>query len=162
VHSAVGFAVRYTVSAFRTRFEDYDAELTVAADGSLGLVGMVDPRSIVTNDENLAAHLQTPDFFDSERYPELRFEATKARHDGDEIVFEGDLTIKGHTYPVEARGSLSGPAIGLGDVERIGVDLTAVVDRTKFGIDWNAPLPSGGPALANEVTLSVDLQFVRT
>jgi polyisoprenoid-binding protein YceI len=161
VHSTVGFAVKYTVSTFRTRFADYDAELTVAENGSLRLVGTVDPRSIAILDDNLAAHLQTPDFFDSERYPELRFEATNARRNGDEIVFDGELTIKDHTHPVEARGTISGPAIALGDVEKIGLELTAVVDRTKFGLDWNAPLPRGGLALANEVTLSVDLQLVR-
>jgi polyisoprenoid-binding protein YceI len=161
VHSTVGFSVKHMVVAtFRGRFEDYDATLTAGEDG-IRLSGAVRPASIVVKDENLAGHLQSPDFFDSERYPELRFEATSARREGDEVVFEGEMTIKDQTHPVVARGTISGPAITLGDVEKIGLELTAIVDRTKFGLEWNAPLPRGGFALENEVTLTVDLELQR-
>jgi polyisoprenoid-binding protein YceI len=162
VHSTVGFSIKHMVVAtFRGRFEDYDATLTVDDDGALRLSGTVRPESIVVKDDSLAAHLQSPDFFDSERHRELRFESRGARRDGDEVVFDGELTIKGRTHPVEARGTISGPAVTFGDVEKVGLQLTAVVDRTRFGLEWNAPLPRGGFALENEVTLTVDLELAR-
>ena len=157
VHSNVGFAVKHmVVSTFRGRFEKFDATLT---DGKL--VGTVDVGSIVVKDENLAAHLQSPEFFDAERHPELRFESTEIRRtgEGDEVVVDGELTIKGITKPVEARGTLEGPAVTFGDVNKVGLTLEAIIDRTEFGLNWNAPLPKGGFALANDVKLIVELEL---
>jgi polyisoprenoid-binding protein YceI len=161
VHSTVGFSIRHMVVAtFRSHFEDYDAVLEAGEDGSVWLGGTVSPASIVVKDENMAAHLQSPDFFDTERYPELRFEATSVRHAGDGVVFHGELTIKGHTHPVEAGGTISGPVI-TPHGERIGLQLTTVIDRRTYGLEWNAPLPKGGFALGNKVTVSVDLELAR-
>ena len=117
--------------------------------------------SLVVKDENLQAHLRSPEFFDTERYPEIRFESTDIRRDGDELVVDGLLTIKDNTNPVEARGEISGPAVTLGDAEKIGVSLEAIVDRTQFGLNWNAPLPKGGVALADDVKLVVELELAR-
>ena len=159
VHSSASFAVKHmVVSTFRGRFEKFDATLT---DGKL--VGTVDVGSIVVKDENLAAHLQSPEFFDAERHPELRFESSEIRPtgEGDEIVVDGELTIKGITKPVEARGTLEGPAVTFGDVNKVGLTLEAIIDRTEFGLNWNAPLPKGGFALANDVRLIAELQFAK-
>jgi polyisoprenoid-binding protein YceI len=113
--------------------------------------------SIVVKDENLQGHLGSPDFFDLERCPEIRFASTDIRRSGNELVVDGDLTIKDQTHRVEARGNVSGPAVTLGDVTKIGITLDTVIDRTQFGLNWNAPLPKGGFAVANEVTLTVEL-----
>jgi len=159
VHSSASFAVKHmVVSTFRGRFEKFDATLT---DGML--VGTVDVGSIVVKDENLAAHLQSPEFFDAERHPELRFESTEIRRtgEGDEVVVDGELTIKGITKPVEARGTLEGPAVTFGDVNKVGLTLEAIIDRTEFGLNWNAPLPKGGFALANDVKLVVSLELLK-
>ncbi len=162
VHSNVGFAVKHMVVAtFRGRFEEYDATLTVGDDGAPRLTGTVDPKSIVVKDENLAIHLQSPDFFDSERHPQLAFESDAVRFDGDEVVVDGRLTIKGATRPVEGRGTVVGPIEDPYGNTKIGLELTTVVDRTEFGLNWNAPLPKGGVALANEVTLVLDLELRR-
>ena len=162
VHSSAGFAVKHMVVAtFRGRFEDFDATLEVADDGRAKLVGVVNPDSIVVKDENLAAHLKTPDFFDVERHPELRFESTSIRHEGDELIVEGDLTIKGNTHPVEGRGAFVGPHEDIAGNTKVGLTLATEVDRTKFGLNWNAPLPKGGFALADEVTLQVELELVQ-
>ena len=129
-----------------------------STDGKL--VGTVDVGSIVVKDENLAAHLQSPEFFDAERHPELRFESTDIRRgEGDEVVVDGELTIKGITKAVEARGTLEGPAVTFGDVNKVGLTLEAIIDRTEFGLNWNAPLPKGGFALANDVKLIVELEL---
>ena len=160
VHSTIGFSIKYLVSSFRTEFERYDATLDTTGDEPR-LVGTVDPASIRVKDENFHAHLQSPDFFDTERHPELRFESTSFRVAGDELVVDGELTIKGETRPVEGRGTLTAVETDPFGNDRAGVQLEAVVDRTAYGLNWNAPLPKGGLALANETKLVIDLYFVK-
>ena len=161
-HSSAHFAVKHMVVAtFRGHFDDVDATLSVGESGDARLVGTVQTASVSVKDENLKGHLGSPDFFDTERYPEIRFESTSIRRSGDEVVVDGRLTVKDQTHPVEARGTISGPAITLGDAEKIGLTLETVIDRTQFGLAWNAPLPKGGFALENNVTLTVELELVR-
>ena len=160
VHSNIGFAVKHmVVSTFRGRFEDYDATLTAQADGSLRLEGRVSADSISVKDDNLAAHLKAPDFFDTERHPYITFNSTLVRASDGALIVDGELTIKGNTRPIEARGTITEPHVTFGDVEKVGIELEAIVDRTEYGLDWNAPLPKGGFALANEVKLIVELEL---
>jgi len=163
VHSHVGFAVKHmVVSTFRGRFEDYDGALSVGEDGTPRLQGSVRVDSIVVKDENLAAHLKAPDFFDSERHPQIRFVSSEVSvGDGGELEVEGELTIKDHTHRVTARGSISGPHVDIAGNDKLGVELEAIVDRREFGLEWNAPLPKGGFALDNDVKLQVSLELVR-
>jgi polyisoprenoid-binding protein YceI len=161
-HSSANFAVKHMVVAtFRGRFEDLDAALTVDEDGSARLTGSVSAGSIVVKDENLQAHLGSPDFFDVERYPELRFVSTSIRRNGEELVLDGELTIKDQTHPVEARGTITDPTETLGGAVKIGLTLETVIDRTKFGLNWNAPLPKGGVAVADDVKLTVELELAQ-
>jgi polyisoprenoid-binding protein YceI len=157
IHSSVAFAVRHMgLSPFRGGFKDFDATIS---DGRL--VGSARVESITTDDETLTGHLLSPDFFDAERYPELRFEADEIRVDGDWIVVPGRLTLKGETRPVELRGAVTGPVSDPYGNDRLGLELETSIDRTDFGIDWNAELPSGGPVLANEVELTAQLELVK-
>ena len=163
VHSHIGFAVKHmVVSTFRGRFEDYDGALTVGEDGAPRLEGSVEVDSIVVKDENLAGHLKAPDFFDSERYPQIRFRSSAVRvHEGGELEVDGELTIKDRTHDVSARGTINGPHEDIAGNEKIGVELETVVDRREFGLEWNAALPKGGLALDNDVKLQVSLELVR-
>jgi polyisoprenoid-binding protein YceI len=163
VHSNVGFAVKHmVVSNFRGRFDDYDGALTVGEDGGPRLEGTVVVDSIAVKDENLAAHLKAPDFFDSANYPEIRFRSTAVRvKDGGELEVDGELTIKDRTHNVSARGSITGPHEDIVGNEKVGVELETVVDRREFGLEWNAPLPKGGFAVDNDVKLEVSLELVR-
>jgi len=159
VHSEVGFAVKHMVVAtFRGAFTDFG--VTLANDeGEPRLYGAVRTDSVQVRDENLHGHLVSPEFFDSERYPEITFTSTDVRADGSDLVVDGDLTIKGTTKRVEARGQIDGPVAHPAGGERIGIDLETQVDRTEFGLNWNAPMPSGGVAVQNEVTLTVHLEL---
>jgi len=161
VHSSASFAVKHmAVATFRGRFERLDATLTVG-DDSAELVGTVDASSIVVKDENLQAHLGSPDFFDLERYPEITFRSTSIRRAGDELVVDGELTIKGNTRAVEARGTVDGPGVTLAGVVALGIALETIIDRSEYGLNFNAPLPTGGVAVANEVKLTVELELVK-
>lgn len=160
-HSSASFAVKHmAVATFRGRFEKFDATLTVD-ESSAELVGTVEAGSIVVKDENLQGHLGSPDFFDVERYPQISFRSTAIRREGDEVIVDGDLTIKDATHAVEARGEIAGPAVTLGDITKLGLTLETIVDRTQFGLNWNAPLPKGGFAVSNDVKLTVELELVQ-
>jgi polyisoprenoid-binding protein YceI len=156
VHSSIGFEVDYMTGAFRGSFRDVDARLE---DGQLSGSARVD--SIDVKDENLAAHLQSPDFFDAAQHPELRFESTDITRGGNELAAHGNLTVKGITRPVVLNGSVVDPVTDPHGRERIGLKLETTIDRTEFGIDWNMPLPSGEPSLANDVRLVAELYLTR-
>ena len=159
-HSSATFAVKHmAVGTFRGGFENLDAALIVSDDGAASLQGTVRADSINVKDENLRAHLGSPDFFDTERHPELSFRSDSLQPTDDGLLVEGELTIKGNTHPLQAHGSVSGPSVGLDGSQRLGLTLETTVDRTLYGLNWNAPLPKGGFALANDVTLIVELEL---
>jgi polyisoprenoid-binding protein YceI len=160
VHSAVGFEVDYLAGTFRGQFRDVQAELGIGDSGAR-IEGTADVSSVDVKDENLVAHLQSPDFFDAERYPELRFVADDVDLDGESVVVPGEITIKGVTKPVEVTGTLTEPIQDAWGNDRLGLQLSATVDRTEFGLDWNMPLPTGDQALANTVTILAELQLVK-
>jgi len=130
------------------------------AEGTIN--GVVDATSITTFDADRDAHLQSPEFFDTQRYPELTFASTSVELDGDELVVSGDLTIKGVSKPVALRGELRGPENDPWGGERIGLALETTIDRTDFGLEWNAPLPGGGFLLPNEVVLRATFAATRS
>jgi polyisoprenoid-binding protein YceI len=161
IHSRVDFQVSYLAGMFKGEFHEIGAEFTVDGERA-SLEGTAKVASVDVKDENLSAHLQSPDFFDAERYPELRFAAEDIRLDGDgKVSVDGALTIKGVTKPVAVTGTVTAPMADAYGNDRIGLNLTTSVDRTEFGVDWNQPLPSGDPALANDVTILAELQFVK-
>ena len=95
IHSTVGFAVAYMAGTFQGTFSDFDARLS---DGVLR--GTVEVASVEVKDPNLATHLQSPEFFDAERFPQLSFEANEISRSGDDVTIAGKVTLKGHTEPV--------------------------------------------------------------
>ena len=135
---------------------------TITGGETPSVVGTVDATSITTFEADRDAHLQSPDFFDAQRYPQLRFVSTSVETSDDEIVVHGDLTIKDVTRPVELRGTLSGPESDPWGNERIGLELSTTIDRTAFGLEWNAPLPGGGFLLPNDVALKAYFAATRT
>jgi polyisoprenoid-binding protein YceI len=161
VHSRVGFEVPYLAGTFKGEFREVEARLTVDGDRA-SLEGAAMVSSVDVKDENLSAHLQSPDFFDAERHPELRFSASDVRLDGETVTVDGEITMKGVTQPIQIIGSVSAPMVDAYGKDRLGLQVEAKVDRTEFGIDWNMPLPTGQPALANEVRIVGDLQFVKS
>jgi polyisoprenoid-binding protein YceI len=155
-HSSVAYSVRHSgVSLFKGGLADFDAGLE---DGRLQ--GSADVAGITVQDENLEGHLLSPDFFDAERFPRVSFASTEIRSDGDELVVEGELEIRGVKQTVTLTGTIAGPVAGpAGD--KVGLHLETVIDRTSFGMTWNMELPGGGSILDNEVTLTADLELAK-
>jgi polyisoprenoid-binding protein YceI len=160
VHSSIALEVDYLAGTFKGTFRDVEATLAVDGD-SARVEGRANVASVDVKDENLAAHLQSPEFFDAERHPELRFAADDVRLDGEAVVAEGEITIKGVTRPVALAGTVTAPLADQFSRERLGLKVTGMVDRTDFGLNWNMPLPTGEPALANEVRIVGDLFFLK-
>lgn len=156
VHSDIAFSVDYMSGTFKGTFSKFSAELV---DGALS--GSADVSSVQVKDPNLEAHLQSPDFFDAERHPQLTFEGDDVSRDGDQVTIRGRITIKGETRPIEIAGTVTEPITDPFGNERFGLQVEGELDRTVFGVDWNNPLPSGEPALSNQVRLVADLQFVK-
>src|SRR2546421_3271810 len=100
-HSHVGFGVEYTGGTFRGSFSPVEGALEVDESGQATLVGKAKAESVKVQDENLTAHLLTPDFFDAERAPEITFSSTAIEREAGAIRAAGELTIKGITQPVE-------------------------------------------------------------
>lgn len=162
VHSHVGFSIDYMVGTFHGSFSPFEGSLEVAEDGIATLEGSAPVSGVRVQDESLQAHLQSPEFFDAERHPEIRFESREIGADAGEITVDGDLTIRGVTQPVQLRGTISEPADDPFGGVRVALELETTVDRIAFGMNWNAPLPNGEPALANDVTLKAQLYLVKS
>jgi polyisoprenoid-binding protein YceI len=114
--------------------------------------------SVNTGDEKRDGHLRSPDFLDVDRFPYITFQSDGVRRDGDGYVVTGDLTIRGTTLPAEVRVVVNGVVDGMkGKVA--GFSGTATIDRTKWGLVWNMPIP-GGVLVSEKLKLEFDLQAV--
>ncbi|MFZ0341681.1 MAG: YceI family protein [Gaiellaceae bacterium] len=149
VHSHVSFEIAYAgTNTFRGGFREYAVTLQ---DGVLA--GTAEVASVDVKDEQLNGHLQSPDFFDAERFPEIFFRTSDFER--------GELTIKGVSRPVAISASVSEPNVDPFGRERVGITLEATVDRQLFGISWNAPNQGGGNYLGDDVTIKAELALVR-
>jgi polyisoprenoid-binding protein YceI len=160
VHTSIGFEVPYLSGTFKGQFREAQAKLIVQeAKGDLD--GSAKVASVDVKDENLTAHLQSPDFFDAERHPELLFSAENIDLDSESVSARGRLTIKGVSKPVDVTGTLTPPLVDAYDRERIGLVLSATINRHDFGVSFKLPLPTGEESIGDEVTIVAELYFVR-
>jgi len=159
VHSSFGFAVKYqNVSIFRGTLEEVAATF---AEGTLEGTAKVESISIRTP-EQFRAHVLSDDFFAADKFPEVKFSSSDVQlNDDGTATVDGELTIRDTTQPVTATGTWQAPSADAFGNTRAHLQLETVVDRTAFGLNWNMPLPTGGNALGNDVTLTVDLALVQ-
>jgi polyisoprenoid-binding protein YceI len=160
-HSSFGFAIRhFGVSPFRGTFDDVAATVVAGPDG-VSLEGVAQVESIsIRAPQQFRDHVLGADFFDAANHPEVRFRSERAElaPDGRALV-DGQLTIAGTTLPVHAEGTWAPEVEGLGS-RRAHIGLNTTIDRTAYGMNWNADLPAGGKALANDVELTIELELV--
>jgi polyisoprenoid-binding protein YceI len=164
-HSGISFSVRHMmISNVRGSFSDFDA--TVAADpANLSDVTAnvtIKAGSIDTRDEGRDGHLKSPDFFNVEQHPDITFNVTGVRSKGGEdYEITGDLTIAGVTKPVTLNGEISGPAKDPWGNEKIAVSASGALNRSEFGLTWNAALETGGVLVSDTIKLNIELQFAK-
>lgn len=156
-HTTVEFAVRHMgLATIKGRAAGFSGSLV---DGRLE--GEVDASTITTHEADRDAHLASPDFFDVERHPRLRLVTTEIERDGDELVARAALTVRAVTRPVELRGRVTGRGVDPWGNERVGIELEGTIDRSEFGLKWNAPLPGGGFLLEDDVKLFISVSAVK-
>jgi len=165
-HSAAEFKVRHMmISYVKGEFSGLSGVLRLdERDYVHSVVEVSIPAaSVRTVDEKLDAHLKAADFFDVERYPALTFKSTSIRSAGDrDYEVTGDLTIRGRTESVVLSVSdLSQPSKDPWGNLRIGLSGSAKINRKDFGFVWNAPLEFGGVLVGDEVTITLDVQFIK-
>ena len=158
--SSVTFKVRHLGARdYRAGFRDIDATLQPVAGTILATVPVA---SLDLNNPVIRERMLSAEFLDAERYPEVRWAVANVEGDaGRAITATGELSIHGHTQTVTATGKIGLPGPGLLSPEnRVGIELTATVDRRDFGLDWQEQLPGGGDTLGWDVTLEALLEFV--
>jgi polyisoprenoid-binding protein YceI len=158
--SSVTFKVRHLGARdYRAGFREIDATLDVVAGT---LVASVPVGSLDLNNPVIRERMLSPEFLDAAQFPDVRW--TVSDIEGDEsraVTASGELSIHGHTQTVAATGRIGLPGAGLLSPEnRVGLELSATVDRRDFGLDWQEELPGGGDTLGWDVTLEALLEFV--
>jgi len=165
-HSVAEFKVKHMmISNVKGHFAKISGTLTLNESDPAGsrIEASIDASTIATRDPQRDAHLKSVDFFDVEKFPTLSFRSTRVTpiREG-ELTVEGDLTIHGITRKVlfVVEGPTPPAADPWGNT-RVAVSATAKINRKDFGLTWNAPLETGGILVGNEVTISLDVQFVK-
>ncbi|HEX8977804.1 MAG TPA: YceI family protein [Solirubrobacteraceae bacterium] len=161
-HSNVGFEVRHMgIATVRGSFHKFEGRLQVSEDSTL-LEGTVAVDSIDTNEPNRDGHLQSPEFFDVARYPQITFSSTSTEPYGEgQIRLNGEITIKGTTRPIVLTGIVGEGGEDPWGNQRIGLELEAKIDRREFDLKWNQTLPNGNLLVSNEVKLLVSVSAVK-
>jgi polyisoprenoid-binding protein YceI len=156
--SRVEFAVRHLIIAtVRGAFREFDGTLDL--DGGRAY-GSVKAASVDTNIDRRDEHLRSPDFFEVEEHPELRFESTEIRPLGeDTLEIEGDLTIRGVTNPIVLRAKFQGADTEPGGTERIALEVTGELDRSDWGM--TNPVVATIMRVSDRVTLRLDIAAVK-
>lgn len=166
VHSTAQFKVKHMIiSNVKGEFTSINGILSLnEEDVSQSFVeAKIDASTINTRETQRDAHLKSADFFDVEKFPSLTFKSTRVRKVGnDELSVEGDLTIHGVTRSVvlEAEGP-SAPTKDPWGNTRIGLSAVTKINRKDFGLIWNAALETGGVLVGEEVTITLDIEFVK-
>jgi polyisoprenoid-binding protein YceI len=165
-HSVVEFKVKHMmISNLKGHFTGVTGTLSLdEADLTESSVeAAIEIASIHTLDAGRDAHLKAEDFFDVEQFPTMQLKSTHiaVKSDG-ELVVTGDLTIKGVTRSVKF--AVEGPSPATKDPwgnTRIGLAATTKINRKDFGLTWNAALETGGVMVGEEISITLDLEFVK-
>ena len=162
VHTSVEFKVKHLgISTYSGRFNDVSGSIE-SSDGAITrLTGTAKTESIDVADSNLIGHLKSPDFFDAAAHPEITFSSTSAQIAGDDLIVQGDLTLRGVTKPVELKGELEGVGDDHMGNTKLGFSLEGVINRNDFGVTWNAALDNGGQVVGERVKLVLHGQAVK-
>jgi len=163
-HSTVGFTVKHLgISTVPGKFSKFKG--TVALDKhestAAHVEAVIDAASIDTGIEARDKHLKSPDFFDVEKYPEIRFVSTKISPvKDDKFVMEGDLTMHGVTKPIKLDAVFGGEAKDPWGGRRAACSATGTLDRKDFGLTWNKVLETGGLLVGENVQISIEVEGV--
>lgn len=155
-HTTIGFVAHHAmVTKVRGHFSDFTSTITV--DESTGTVNAtIRTESITTGNDDRDNHVRGSDFFNVAEFPEMTFASTSVSVSGDKATVTGDLTIKGVTKQVNLDVSIDGIAEDPFGNTRLGFEASTKINRTDFGVDFNAPLKTGGVLLSEEIKIEIE------
>ena len=162
MHSSISFSIKHlVVSSVRGKFKDVSgsADFDATTSKLQDINASINVASIDTDNEKRDGHLQSPDFFDAQKYPTLSFKSTKINREKDKYTVVGDLTIKGVTKSITLKGNLVGTLKDKDMGNKAGFVAEGKINRNDFGISWNKTLEMGGLALGDEVSLLIEVEM---
>lgn len=161
-HSEIGFVVRHLmVSKVRGTFTTFEGSITTAEDPiQSSATATIDLGSINTNNEQRDGHLRSADFFDSDSHPKMTFQSTALRPTSDGFVAVGDLTIRDVTKSIELEVEVNGFGPDPYGGTRLGLTATGQINRSDFGVTWNAAIEGGGVVVSEKVQLVLEVEAV--
>jgi polyisoprenoid-binding protein YceI len=162
VHSEVGFAARHMmVSKVRGRFRTFSGQIVTGADPlDSSVTAEIDLSSIDTGNEQRDAHIRSADFFEVETYPTMTYRSTGVRQHGDGFILDGKLTLKGVTKDVPLTLELNGFGPDPYGGTRAGFTATGELNRSDFGVSFNAAMETGGVVVSEKITLHLEIEAV--
>ena len=162
-HTHIGFTVRHMmVAKVRGSFSDYSAEITVGENPlESNLSAVVQMASIDTGNGDRDGHLRANDFFSIDEFPTMTLQSTSIEVKGDDYVLHADLTIKGVTKSVPFDLEFAGTGQDPWGNTKAGFSASATINRKDFGIEWNAPLETGGVLIGEQVKIEIDAELVK-
>ncbi|MDO5032204.1 YceI family protein [Corynebacterium sp.] len=163
-HTLIGFVARHAmVTKVRGRFDEFEGALTVGENpAESSAEATIKTSSIDTGDTKRDEHVRGDDFFSTEQFPEMTFKATSFDVDAEgNGTVTGDLTIKGTTKPVTLKVETEGIAEDPFGNTRLGFEASTKINRTDFGIDFNAPLKTGGMLVSEEIKIEIEASAIK-
>ena len=162
-HANVEFSIKHMmITTIRGRFQELelDVDFDDQAPERSSVVARIATASITTNEERRDGHLKSPDFLDTEKYPELRFRSTSiAKFSDHDFQITGDLTIKDQTHPVVLNTELLGTVPGLQGGLVTAVSADTKINRKDWGLSWNVALETGGWLVGDEITIHIEFEL---
>jgi len=164
-HSSVNFSIKHMMIAkVHGTFEKLTGKLEFdsASPRGANVEVAIESASVNTREAQRDTHLKSPDFFDVEKFPVISFKSSQVERDGEGLKVTGDLSIHGVTQKVVL--SVDGPTGEAKDPwgqTRIGASATTKIKRKDFGLTWNSALEAGGFLVGDDVSISLDVQFVK-
>ncbi len=164
-HSEVHFKIKHLViSTVSGSFKKFEGKMESSnndfTDAKINFT--INSSSVDTNNEQRDGHLKADDFFNAEKFPEIKFVSTSiAKKSEDEYLLKGDLTIRDVTKPVELEVEYGGQTKDMYGQQKAGFDATGKIDRQEFGLKWSAVTEAGGLVISNDVKLNMSIQFTK-
>lgn len=161
IHSQIGFVARHLmVSKIRGHFNKFQAQIVTAENPlNSSATATIDLSSVVTGNEMRDNDLRSSNFFDVATHPEMTFSSTGIRRHGDDFIVDGDLTIRGVTRPVSLTVEVNGFGADPYGGTRAGFSARGEINRTDFGVSFNAPVP-GGVMVSEKVQIEIEAEAV--
>jgi polyisoprenoid-binding protein YceI len=160
-HSRIGFSARHAViTKVRGSFNEFEGKGSIT-DGQVSLEVVMQADSIDTRQADRDAHLKSEDFFNAAAFPQLKFVSTSVKQTGDdEFAVSGELTIKDVTKPLTIEFEYTGSATDPFGNKRVGLEGEAEINRTDFGLVWNAVLETGGVLVSEKIKLEFEISAI--